>query len=384
MISLFKVFMSETIPNLVGRVLTSGYITQGQIVDTYEKELSKYLTNEYVLSLNSATSGLTLALRLLIKPNDELNWGGFDIEKDYVLSTPLTCFATNTAILENNCKLKWVDVDINTGNMSMDDLKNKLTKHSKIIYLVHWGGNPVLKSDMNEIKDYCFNKYGYRPIFVEDCAHAFSSKYEDNTMIGSNNGNIQVFSTQAIKLLTTVDGGIITLPCKSLYDRAKLLRWYGIDRNKRNYKKKDFRLEHDITEHGYKYHMNDVNATIGLENLKYINDLVKINRQNAEYYDKNLQNIKSVRLLKQNLTSSYWLYTICVKNKVDFIEYMKDNNIMVSQVHQRNDIFSCLKESKCELPILDKLETELVCIPVGWWLSKIDLEHIVKCIKQWE
>ena len=95
---------------------------------------------------------------------------------------------------------------------------------------------------------------------VEDCAHAFGAEYNGKKL--SNHGNICVYSTQAIKHLTTGDGGIITLPNEKLYNRCKLLRWFGIDRDKRNFKGKDFRLEHDIAEYGYKYHMNDINATI--------------------------------------------------------------------------------------------------------------------------
>ena len=108
-------------------------------------------------------------------------------------------------------------------------------------------------------------------------AHSFGAEY-NGKKIGNNN-NICVFSLQAIKHLTTGDGGLITLPNKELYDRAKLLRWYGIDRDKRNYKGKDFRLENDIVESGYKFHMNDINATIGLYNLPHIPELLEKNRK---------------------------------------------------------------------------------------------------------
>ena len=193
-----------------------------------------------------------------------------------------------------------------------------------------------------------------------------------------------MFSLQAIKHLTTGDGGLITLPNKKLYDRCKLLRWYGIDRDKRNYKGKDFRLEHDIKEYGYKFHMNDINATIGLENMRSINWILERCRENGKYYEENLKNIKGLRLMenKNDRKSSYWLYTMFVERKYEFINKMKEYGIMASQVHQRNDVHSCVKEFESHLPKLDRFEKGLVCLPVGWWIDKKAREFIVDCVKK--
>ena len=380
MLSLFKVFMSEDVLEPVKKVLMSGYITQGKQVEKFEKELKKYFGNEHILTLNSATAGLTLALRLLKNKDESFNWPGFN-EDDIVLTPSLTCFATTASIMANNVNIQWLDVDLETTNICLDDLKNKLSEKTKVIYLVHWGGYPVDLDKLKELQEYSFEKFGFRPMIVEDCAHAFGAEFNGKKL--GNHGNICVFSLQAIKHLTTGDGGLIMLPNKKLYDRCKLLRWYGIDRDRRNYKGKDFRLEHDIAEYGYKFHMNDINATLGLHNLPYMDDLLKKNRNNAKYYDKHLQNIEGVTLMKQNpkCNSSYWLYTLRVKDKYEFIQGMKSKNIMVSQVHNRNDINSCVKDYVSDLPNLDILEKDMVCIPVGWWITEKDREYIVKCIK---
>jgi dTDP-4-amino-4,6-dideoxygalactose transaminase len=148
-LSLFKVFMSEDVIKPVTDVLMSGFITQGTIVDKFEEKLSEYFGNKNLLTLNSATSGLTLALRLLINPDKESNWPGIDINNDYILSPALTCFATNASILANDCKIKWVDTDNTTANISIDDVKNKLDANTKVLFLVHWGGYPV---DLNQYK----------------------------------------------------------------------------------------------------------------------------------------------------------------------------------------------------------------------------------------
>ena len=381
-IPLFKVFMSEDVIKPVNDVLLSGYITQGKQVEKFESDLRNFLGCEYLLTLNSATAGLTLATRLLKNVDKENNWPGFDELKDVVLAPALTCFATTAAILSNKVKIRWLDVDLNNSNISLEDVKKKLNEYTKIIYLVHWGGTPV---DLDELDTICEEhkvKYGYKPMVVEDCAHAFGAEFNGRKL--SNHGNICVYSTQAIKHLTTGDGGIITLPNEKLYNRCKLLRWYGIDREKRNYKGKDFRLENDIAEYGYKFHMNDINATIGLYNLPHMNELLKKNRENAKYFDEHLKNCFGIQLIKNNpkSNSAYWLYTIRVLNgrKQEFMDKMKKAGIMTSQVHNRNDINSCVKEFEEELPYLDILEKELVCIPVGWWLEQKDLEFIVDSV----
>ena len=289
-ITLFKVFMSEDVLKPMNELLMSGQLTQGKQVEKFEAELKEFIGNPNLLTLNSATAGLTLALRLLKNKDPSFDWPGFDEANDVVLAPALTCFATTAAIMANNVKIRWLDVDLDTANIDLGDLKNKLSEKTKVIYLVHWGGTPVDLDRLKELQEYSLQRFGFKPMIVEDCAHAFGAEY-DNKKIG-NSENICVFSLQAIKQLTCGDGGIITLPNKNLYDRCKLLRWFGIDREKRNYKGKDLRLENDIAEYGYKYHMNDVNATIGMHNLPHIPDLATKCRENAKYFDEELKDIE--------------------------------------------------------------------------------------------
>ena len=371
--------MSADVIEPLNKVLMSGQLTQGKQVEAFESKIKEYLQNPYVLTLNSATAGLTLALRLLKNKDALPNWPGFNDKEDIVLTPALTCFATTAAVLANNVNIRWLDVDLETANISLKDVKNKLNKKTKVIYLVHWGGNPVDLDELDKICEQHRESYGFKPVVVEDCAHSFGAEY-NGKKLGSSK-NICVFSLQAIKHLTTGDGGIITLPNEDLYERCKLLRWYGINRDKRNYKGKDFRLENDILEYGYKFHMNDINATIGLYNLPHMDGLLQKNRWNGNYLDVHLKDCSGIKLMKNNskCNSAYWLYTIRILNgkKQEFMEKMKEAGIMTSQVHNRNDINSCVKEFEEILPNLDILEKELVCIPVGWWLNKKNIDYII-------
>jgi dTDP-4-amino-4,6-dideoxygalactose transaminase len=379
-IPLFKVFMSQDVLEPLNNVIMSGFISQGSQVEKFEEKLIDFFNNPYLLTLNSATSGLTLALRLLKTP--DRNWPGFDEDKDVVLSPVLTCFATNASILANNCKINWIDTDNTTANVCINDIKNKLNANTKVLYIVHWGGYPVDLDLLQELQEQHFINYGYKFVIIEDCAHSFGSEYKNKKL--GNHGNICVFSLQAIKHLTTGDGGLIILPNKELYDRAKLLRWFGIDRDKRNYNRTDFRLENDIAEWGYKFHMNDINATIGLYNLPHMNNLLEKNRNNYNYLYEQLKNIEFVELFenKDDRKSACWLFTMKVNRKNDFIEKMKENGIMTSQVHNRNDLNTCVSDFVCELPNISELEKQMICIPVGWWLEQKDLDFIINKIKE--
>ena len=374
--------MSKDVKEPLNETLYSGFISQGEKVESFESKLRDLFDYPYIVSLNSATSGLTMAIRMI---KDRFISKGIELtEDDEVLTSPLTCMATNVPILANGMRVGWVDVDRNTGLMDLNDLEKKITKNTKIIMFVHWGGYPIDIDKLVSILDKKERELGFRPEVIEDCAHAFLSEYKGRKV--GTHGHYAVFSLQAIKHLTTGDGGLLFCPSEESYEKAKLLRWYGIDRAKRNYKGKDFRLESDVTDWGYKFHMNDMNATIGLYNLPHIEDNIMKCRNNAIYYNTNIKNplVTLLQDYNNDYKSSYWLYTIFVENKAAFIEYMKLNNIMVSQVHQRNDVHTCFHDFKRDLPNLDYVEQHIICIPVGWWLTNEDIVKVVSVVNEFK
>ena len=388
-IDLFKVFMSPNATEEVAKVLNSGYIGQGKKVEEFESDLKNYFNYNYISTLNSGTSALHLALHLLKKPyknintinnydNIKSNWPGLE-EGDEVLATPMTCTASNWPILANGLKIKWVDIDPTTLNMDLEDLARKITPKTKVIMLVHWGGYPNDLDRIKKIQHDTYDKFGFKPAVIEDGAHSFGSKYKGKP-IGTH-GNLTMYSLQAIKHLTSIDGGLLITPHKELYQRTKLTRWYGIDRDDN---RKDFRCEADIKEWGFKFHMNDVCATVGIENLKLVDGLIKTHKENAIFYDTNLINLTGVNLLKREhgFDSSFWIYSMLVENRESFFKWMKECGIISSQVHERNDKHTCVKEYSSFLPTLDKTIDNIVSIPVGWWVTEENREYIIDCIKK--
>lgn len=358
-IPLFKVFMSDRIIDPLSKVMLSGYIGQGKKVDEFEKLLSNFIGNPNIFTVNSGTSALNLALRLA-----GVSYG------DEVISTPMTCTATNWPILNQGAKIVWADIDPLNGNIEPKSIQKLITKKTKAILVVDWGGYPC---DIDEIRKFS----GKIPI-VEDAAHAFGSVYKKKKV--GNAADYTCYSFQAIKHLTTVDGGAVAVRKIRDYKRGILLRWYGISRTMRN--KTDERIEIDVNEWGYKFHMNDVNATIGIENIKYTEGLLKKHRENAVFYRRTLQGLKGIRLLKEekNKLSSYWLFTILVENRKKFMQFMKERNIHVSQVHRRNDTHPTVKAFKRKVPGVDEFSRTMVAIPVGWWVTKEQRRYIASTI----
>jgi dTDP-4-amino-4,6-dideoxygalactose transaminase len=360
-IPLFKVHIPKSIDEELLRVLHSGYIGQGPKVDEFEELLGEYFGNKNVLTLNAGTSGLHLALRLA-------NVGA----GDEVISTAMTCTATNMPILERGAKIVWADIDPISGLISPESIKEKITDKTKAIMVVHFGGIPC---DMNEINRIAKEK---NIKVIEDGAHAFGAEYEGEKI--GNHSDFIMFSLQAIKHITTIDGGLLLCKSKEDFDRGKLLRWYGIDRDQ---KRADFRCEEDILEYGYKFHMNDIAATLGIEQLKYVDDIVGKHQDNQRFYDESLKGLDGIKLIekKDNFKSASWLYTLHVKDRQKFMIYMDEKGIMTSRVHERNDGHTCFKDSFVELPGLEAFNSTQVSIPVGWWVTPEDREYISNAIK---
>lgn len=363
-IPLFKVFIPESVLEPLRKVLLSGYIGEGPRVEQFERQLAPWFSNDNVLALNNGTAALQLALRLA-----DVGFG------DEVVSTAMTCSATNEPIMIMGAKIIWADIDPWTGNIDPKDVAKKITPKTKAIMCVHWGGYPCELDELNAIAA----EHGIK--LIEDACHAFGSRYHDKP-IGSHS-DFACFSFQAIKEMTTVDGGALVCKSKSDCERGRLLRWYGIDRKE---KRADLRCEADIAEYGYKFHMNDVTATIGLEQLKYVNNTIEKHRANAAKYDEAFKDLKNVLPLKykNDRSSAHWLYTLRVKDRPKFMEHMKKAGITVSQVHARNDLHTMFKDFRTELPGVNEFNAEQVSIPVGWWLTPEDVKHIIDSVRKFD
>lgn len=360
MIPLVKPFLppKEELMPVLEEVLYSGYIAEGSKVYEFEEKFGNYIGNPHVISLNSGTAALHIALIM----------AGVGLGAE-VISTVLTAEPTNVAIKLVGAKVVWADIDYETGIIDSKSIEENITPKTKAIMVVHYAG---IVADLEKIREIA-DKYKIK--VIEDAAHALGAKYK-NKPLGSFS-DFTIFSLQAIKHITTVDGGFLCLKTKEAANEARLLRWFGLDKTKP-------RLENDIKVPGYKYHMNNVNASIGLVQMKHVQFVVEKYIENGKYFDNALKNIPGVELLKYytDTEPSYWLYTMKVERRDDFISSLASSGIMSSELHLRNDRHSIFEESKVPLPMFDNFYTKMVHIPCGWWVSSEDRDKIVDAIKK--
>ena len=358
MIPLFKVGMSELATDKVTEVLKSGFIGQGSVVEEFEDALWKTLKcKTRPVTVNSCTAAIDLSLDIIgIKPGDE------------VIATPQTCFASNVGAIHRGAKIRWADIDPLTGLIDPESVGKLVNEKTKAILAVNWAG---------KICDYKALK-AFRVPVIEDAAHTwdvFTHKIDD-----ADRGDYICYSFQAIKFLTTGDGGILVCPSNT-ENEARTLRWYGLDRTKNE----SFRCTQDITKVGFKYHMNDINASIGLANLSKAEYSVACSRRNSREYISKVNN-PLLTLPKWDNNCSYWLFSMHVKAglKDHFTKYLESNGVAASPVHFRNDMYSSLSQFReGELPGVTSFTDTQICIPNGFWITMLEQEHIIKVLNEY-
>jgi perosamine synthetase len=366
MIPMFKVFMPKTVIKPLSKVLHSGYVAEGPVSKQFEEQIQHFIGNENTAIVNSATSAITIALRLCdVGPGTE------------VITSPQTCLATNEPILSLGADIVWCDVDINTGNIDPSKIEKLITNKTKAILFVDWVGIPAELDVINSIA----KKHNIKTI--EDAAQALGSCYRGN-LVG-NACDFTVFSFQAIKMLTTGDGGAISCKLKSDYEKACLLRWFGMER--KNTCLNPLVWEGDVVHYGYKMNFNDISAIIGLEQLKYVNKNIEKNRKNSSMLLDMLSDIKNLKIVEvlNHIDPVFWVFPIQLMDSTHreiVSKKLLDNGISNSILHTRNDKYSIFHKYISELPNLDEFSSRMLNIPCGWWLSKDNIKHIVKIIKE--
>jgi len=365
MINPFSVFMPDSVKESLWKTLSSGYIGQGQKVDEFETQFSKKFGIPNVVSLNSGTAALRLALALIgIGPGDE------------VISTAYTMVATNTVILEQFAKPVFADISYENINIMPEDIEHRINEKTKAIMCVHWGGYPCDMDKIHKIAD------DYNLPVIEDAAHALGASYK-NKAIGTLS-DYTAFSFQAIKHLTTGDGGMLSVKDVNKFKEAVRRRWFGIDRLNRKTIITEDTID-DIKELGYKYHMNDIAATIGIEQLKYFDSNFNRRKEIAKKYRKELDGLQGIELLenKDDRANANWMFAIHVKERTKFINYMLSKQIGVTVHNWRNDRYSIFGGLKKDLPILERVNNTLVNLPMHADLSNDNVSYIIKEIKNY-
>lgn len=359
-ISLFKVHLPprEVLMPRLEDVLYSGQVGEGEVVRKFEAEFGAFVGNPNTLSFSSGTAALHTALILAgVSAGDE------------VISTPMTAEPTNMAIKHAGATPVWGDVDPQNGNLAPDSIAAKIGPKTRAIVVVHYAGIPASLHCIREIAA----RHGV-PV-IEDAAHALGAEY-DGRRIG-NHSEYVMFSFQAIKHLTTVDGGMLV--CKNPDDlpTGRRIRWFGIDRAQP-------RTSVNVREIGYKYHMNNVTAAIGLAQFEVIRPVLQRHFDNGCYYDKHLSGIPGLETCRHDpgAKPAHWLYTVLAERRDDLAKCLIEAGVECSQAHRRNDEHPVFAESRVHLPGLDHFYGRMLHIPCGWWVTDAQRAYIVDCVRR--
>jgi dTDP-4-amino-4,6-dideoxygalactose transaminase len=358
-IPLFKVHVPprELLLPRLESVLYSGQIGDGEVVKQLEAEFGRFIGNPRALAVSSGTAALHVALLLAdVGPGDE------------VISTPMTAEPTNMAILHTGARVVWADVDPQSGNMAPASLLERITPRTKAVVVVHYAGVPVRLREISEIAA----RHGL-PV-IEDAAHALGASY-DGAAIG-NHSDFVIFSFQAIKHMTTGDGGMLVCKREEDLPRGRRLRWFGIDRAQP-------RTSVDVNHVGYKYNTNNLTAAFGLAQLEVIRPVIQRHMDNGAFFERALADVPGVRVCTFDAEAqpAHWLYTVLADRRDDLARYLNEAGIECSQVHRRNDQHPVFRGSRCDLPGLDEYYARMLHIPCGWWVSDEEREYIVDRIR---
>lgn len=362
-IPFFNTYIDPGSFSKVKEVLESTFLSEGKITAEFEEKL-KCIGLSYPFCVNSGTSALHLALILAgVKEGDE------------VIIPAQTFIATGLAVLYQRAKPIFADINYTTGNIDPDMIKKKITNKTKAIIPVHWAGYPV---DLNGISKIAEKN---NLVVVEDAAHALGAKYKGKPIGGIS--PFTCFSFQAIKHVTTGDGGVVA--CKKSKDqkKGKQLRWFGIDREKAL---PSFLGERQylLNELGYKYHMNDYESALGIVNLSSLDLRLKRRRQIAQKYIKHFQNISGIKLFSYSADceSSWWLFGMHVEHRNDFIRALKDRGVPCSVVHQRIDKHPIFGGLQKDLVNQARFDSTQIHLPVYEHLTNEQVAHIISSVEK--
>jgi perosamine synthetase len=362
-VPLFRPSISEAAITSVADVLRSGWLGLGPRTREFEIKFAEYVEAPFCVGLNSCTSAIHLALHALKLPNGS-----------EVITTPVTFVSTNHAILYENLRPVFADVNRATGNLDPSSIAGCITERTRAIIVVHYGGYPA---DLDEIYDLA-REHGIT--VIEDCAHACGAVYRGKR-IGSH-GDFHAFSFHAVKNLPMGDGGALVVRSAEHDAHLRRLRWLGIDRDTfRRTTSTSYDWDYDVPEIGFKYHMNDIEAAIGLAQLELLEAENARRAEIARRYRAQLNGAPGITLPEESddRTSSFHLFPVLVENREGFLQKMKESGVGIGVHYRRNDTYSMYQ--RADLPNAEWFSTRVASLPMHLCLSDEDVEYVTTTIK---
>lgn len=370
MIPVFKPSLGKEEEIAVAGVLRSGWIGNGPKTQEFEKEFRKLTGAENAVAVNSASAAIHLAVIS----------SGIS-EGDEVITPSLTFVATNHPIIMQGAKPVFCDVEYDTLCADINDIQKKITKRTRAIIVVHYGGHPV---DLDPVVELCREK---KIVLIEDCAHATGSYYKSRH-VGSH-GAYGCFSFAAIKNLTTGDGGMLVGSSKKSIEHARTLAWSGISQSTwERAKGKKLKWQYDVVGIGWKYQMNDIAACIGLVQLDKLESNNQKRKKITEYYNKAFSDVPWIEtpVVRSYTKSSYHNYVIKIPEKLrdKLSSYLAERGIVTSVHYMPSHYYKLYSDFPHKVPVTEKVWKKILLLPIFPDLTLKDQEYIIESVRKFK
>lgn len=364
-IELFHPFVPKTVVKEFRKIIIdekAKWIGQGPRVDKFEKMWEQQISSTHkAIAVGSGTDAMHLAYILAdVKEGDE------------VITPVFTCTATHMGILYQGAKPIFADCKKDSLNIDPKSVKKLVNEKTKAIVCVHYGGLPA---DIDELQSIA-NKW--KIPLIEDACQAHGSLYKGR-YVGAIS-DFTAFSFQGIKLIVAPDSGMLTIKNPELEDKAKRIRWFGIDRKA----KLEDRWKNDIFEVGYKYQMTDISAMMAMETMKILDKILAHQRKLFITYRQQLYEIPGITFIDEDedRQSSCWIATVLVEKREELKKKLAENGIESNQVHYRTDQYTVFGGRVDHCPNMDKLESKYLVLPMHYYVTVDDVVKICRIIRK--
>jgi len=369
-IPLFKIYWDNDDIEAVTNVLKRGsYWATGKEIKEFEEMLAEYIGRKYAVAFNSGTSALhAILLAYGIRQEDE------------VIVPSFTFISTANAPLFVGAKPVFAEIEDETYCLDPEDVKEKITKKTKVIMPIHYGGSPC--KNIKELRKIA-EEHGI--ILIEDAAESLGAKI-DNKMVGSF-GNATMFSFCQNKVITTGEGGVILTDSKEIYDKLKLICSHG-RLETANYFTSSGQM--DYITLGYNFRMPTMIAALGISQMKKLDKVAEMRRKNADYYTSHLKNTGKIKppLPPNNFYHVYQMYTIQVEKKLrdKLKDYLASKGIFTKiyfdPVHLTKFYREKFGYKEGDLPITEEISKKVLTLPMYPTLKKEEMDDVITKIKQ--
>jgi perosamine synthetase len=369
-IPLFKPSYGEEELESLREPFKSGWIGMGPKTKQFEDEFKEYVHADYALGTNSATSALHLGMSL------------FNLAGKEVITTPMTFVSTNHAILYEKGIPVFADIERDTLNIDPEKIEELITPNTAAIVCVDYGGHPC---DMDRIMEIAKK---HNLLVLEDAAHACGGRYKDRP-VGSV-ADVTTFSFHAVKNLATGEGGMLTTAREEWDAALRKRRWLGINKSTfdRNITDKGYHWYYEVEELGYKYHMSDIAASLGLVQLKKLDQMNLKRRKVTERYN---QAFAGLDWLETPVEKEYahsachnYVVKVAADKRDDFIAYLMDRGVSTGVHYIPNHLYAMYKPYYRNLPVAESVWKQLVTLPLFPDLSDEQIAYIIDSVKSYK